>query len=197
MERPTITYGGPSPRMRALASHDKLTRRSWLSSFRRNQPLGVGAGLGGATIARRAGSGRLGFFDFSRHSLVPLAGAPCATLGASRAELPMGKNSLGGLARKVLAGAAPGLIPTGATCLNSLAPAVFEAVNRYMKSTSAGLLEFALRRKRVTGCGLYLFQQVSITIVLRRVLGKSPYDSTELGQVRRAQFRRARFEAYG
>ena len=62
---------------------------------------GAGAGLGGATIGHRAGSRRLGFFDFSRHDLVPLAGAPCATLGASRTELPTGKNSLGGLGEKI------------------------------------------------------------------------------------------------
>ena len=112
----------------------------------------------------------------------------------------MGKNTLGGLARKFLAGAAPGVTPTGATRLNSLAPAVFEAgmrYMRYMKSPLADILEFGFRRARGTGRGLHLFQQVSITIALRRVLGKSPYDSTELGQIRRAKFRLARFQAYG
>jgi hypothetical protein len=89
------------------------------------------------------------------------------------------------------------LIPTGATRLNSLAPAVFEAANRYTKSPSADLLEFGFRRARAIGCGLHLFQQVSITIALRRVLGKWPYDSMELGQVRRAKFRPTRFQAYG
>jgi hypothetical protein len=49
----------------------------------------------------------------------------------------MGKNSLGGLGEKIFSGAAPGLIPTGAASLNSLAPAVFEAAERYMKSPSA------------------------------------------------------------
>jgi hypothetical protein len=156
---------------------------------------GAGAGLGGATIGHRAGSRRIGFFDFSRHGLVP-AGAP-APSGASRTELPMGKNTLGGLARKFLAGAAPGLSPTGATCLNSLAPAVVEAVNRYTKSPSAGLLELGFRRARAIGRGLHLFQQVSITIALRRVLGKCPYVNTTLGQLRRANFRPARFQAYG
>src|ERR1700674_5106387 len=42
---------------------------------------GAGAGLGGATIGHRAGSRRLGFFDFSRHHLIPLAGAPTAPSG--------------------------------------------------------------------------------------------------------------------
>src|ERR1700682_4391933 len=42
---------------------------------------GAGAALGGATIGHRAGSRRLGFFDFSRHHLIPLAGAPTAPSG--------------------------------------------------------------------------------------------------------------------
>src|SRR6516164_8637972 len=63
---------------------------------------------------------------------------------ASRTELPMGKNCLGGLGEKIFSGAAPGLIPTGAASLNSLAPAVFEAAERYMKSPSASLLQFGL-----------------------------------------------------
>jgi hypothetical protein len=109
----------------------------------------------------------------------------------------MGKNTLGGLARKFLAGAAPGLTPMGATCLNSLAPAVVEAVNRYTKSPSAGLLDLGFGRARAIGRGLHLFQQVSITIALRRVLGKCPYVNTVLGQLRRANFRPARFQAYG
>src|SRR5438874_12140395 len=33
MDRPILIYGGPSPRMRALASQDKLTRRKWAASF--------------------------------------------------------------------------------------------------------------------------------------------------------------------
>jgi hypothetical protein len=93
----------------------------------------------------------------------------------------MGKNSLGGLGEKIFSAAAPGLIPTGAASLNSLAPTVFEAAERYMKSPSAGLLEFGFRHARAIGCGLHLCQQVSITIALRRVLGKWPYVNTQLG----------------
>jgi hypothetical protein len=33
MERPTRMNGGPSPRIRALASHDKLTRSKSAASF--------------------------------------------------------------------------------------------------------------------------------------------------------------------
>ena len=68
---------------------------------------------------------------------------------------------------------------------------------RYTKSPSAGLLEFALRRARVTACGLHLFEQVSITIALPRVLGKWRYDSTQLCQVRCTKSRPARFQADG
>jgi hypothetical protein len=41
-------YGGPSPRIRALASQDKLTRRNWLASFgvtNRSKPVSVFAAL--------------------------------------------------------------------------------------------------------------------------------------------------------
>jgi hypothetical protein len=183
--------------MRALASQDELTRRNWAASFgvsNRSEPvpalaarpslIGLAPAGSASSIFRGMVSSRLRAHS-ARH------------LGASRTELPMGKNTLGGLARKFLAGAAPGLIPTGATRLNGLAPAVFEAVKRYIKSRSAGLLEFALLCARVTGRGLHLFQQVSITIALRRVLRKWPYVNTELAQVRRAKFRPARFQAYG
>jgi hypothetical protein len=44
---------------------------------------------------------------------------------------------------------------------------------------------------------LHLFQQVLITIALRRVLGKWPYVKTELGRFRRAKYRPARFQAHG
>jgi hypothetical protein len=47
----------------------------------RNTQICAGVGLGGPTIAHRAGSRRLGFFDFSRHGLFPLAGAPSAIWG--------------------------------------------------------------------------------------------------------------------
>jgi hypothetical protein len=109
----------------------------------------------------------------------------------------MEENALGGLARKFLAGAAPRLIPMGAAGLDSLAPAVIEAVNRYMKLPSAGPLEFGFPHARAIGRGLHLFQQVSITIALPRVPRKWPYDSTQLGQVRRTKFRPARFQADG
>ena len=47
-------YGGPSPRIRALASQDKLTQRNWLASFgvtNRSKPVSVFAAL---LIAHRA-----------------------------------------------------------------------------------------------------------------------------------------------
>src|SRR5271155_4466716 len=126
MERPTITNGGPSPRMRALASHDKLTRRSWLSSsglINRSESVSALAARPSLIGLAPAGSASSIFRGMVSSRLQ----AHPRHLGASRTELPMGKNTLGGLARKFLAGAAPGLTPTGATRLNGLAPAVFEA----------------------------------------------------------------------
>src|ERR1700692_2717619 len=44
---------------------------------------GAGAGLGGAIIGHRAGSRRLGFFDFSRHHLIwTLANFRCSETAA-------------------------------------------------------------------------------------------------------------------
>jgi hypothetical protein len=108
----------------------------------------------------------------------------------------MEKNYLGGLARKSLAWAAPRLIPTGAGDPNGFPPAVLEAANRYMKSLLADLLQFGFRPARAIGRGLHLLKQMLITTALPRG-GEWPYDSAELGQVRRAKFGRARFQAYG
>jgi hypothetical protein len=63
----------------------------------RNTQICAGVGLGGPTIAHRAGSRRLGFFDFSRHGLFPLAGAPSAIWGQAEPNSQWEKNSLGGL----------------------------------------------------------------------------------------------------
>jgi hypothetical protein len=124
-----------------------------------------------------------------------LAGAPQRAIWD---ESDRKKNYLGGLARKFLAWRAPRLIPTGPADLNGVAPAVIEAVNRYVKMPSAVLLEFGFRPVRAIGGGPHLPQQISITIALPRVLGKSPLHIADLGEVRRAKkFGRARFQAYG
>jgi hypothetical protein len=93
--------------------------------------------------------------------------------------------------------AAPGLIPTNAAGLNSLAPSAFEGNNRYMKSPSAGLPEFGFGPAGAIRRGLHLFEQPSIAIALLGVPWKWPYDNAELGQVRRAKFRPARLQAFG
>jgi hypothetical protein len=67
--------------------------------------------------------------------------------------------------------------------------------SRYMKTPSAGLLEFGFRPVRGIGRGLHLLQQISITIALPRVLGEWPWDIADLAEVRRAKFGRARFQA--
>ncbi len=108
-----------------------------------------------------------------------------------------GEKLPGGFSEKFSVWAAPGLIPAGAGDLNGLAPAVIEAVNRYMESPSAGLLEFGFRPARAIGRGLHLLQQILITIALTRILGEWPNESAEFGQVRRAKFGRTRFQAYG
>jgi hypothetical protein len=66
-----------------------------------------------------------------------------------------------------------------------------------MKTPPAGLLECGFGPVRAIRRGLHLFQQVSITTALPRVLGKWPCDSAELGQVGRVKFRPARFQAHG
>ena len=58
-----------------------------------------------------------------------LAVAPSAPSGDEQTE----KNYLGGLTGKFLEWAAPGLVPTSAGDLDGFAPAVLEAVYRYMK----------------------------------------------------------------
>ena len=87
--------------------------------------------------------------------------------------------------------------PNGTGDLNRLAPAGIEAVNRYMKLPSAGVLEFGFCPTRAIGRSLHLLQQKSITPALPRVLGEWPYERTVLGQVRRANRRRGRFQACG
>jgi hypothetical protein len=104
-----------------------------------------------------------------------------------------GKKLPGGFSQKILAWAAPGLIPMGAAGQNGLAPAVLEAVDRYTKSSSAELLELGFRPARAIGRGLHWLQQIVITIALPRVFGEWPCENAELGEVRRANFRRARF----
>src|ERR1700677_2349584 len=61
---------------------------------------GAGAGLGGATIGHRAGSRRLGFFYFSRHPLIPLAGARTAPSGGKQNRTPDGEKLPGGFGRE-------------------------------------------------------------------------------------------------
>src|SRR5262245_52524838 len=96
------------------------------------------------------------------------------------------KTSWRDLAEKGLAGRAAGLIPPGAGGLNSLAPAVLKAVNRYMKMPPAELLELGFRAVRAVGRGLHLRHQITITIALPHVLGELPRDIADLGEVRRA-----------
>jgi hypothetical protein len=99
----------------------------------------------------------------------------------------MGKKLAGGFTEKVLAWRAPRLIPTGAGDLNGLAPAIIEALNRYMKSPPAELLEFGFPPVRPIRRGLHLLHQMVITIA-PRVLGEWPWDIANLAEVRRAKF---------
>jgi hypothetical protein len=59
-----------------------------------------------------------------------IAGAPSAPSG----DESDGKNRLAGFSGKILYGRRPGLIPRGTGDLDRLPPAVFEALNRHMKS---------------------------------------------------------------
>jgi hypothetical protein len=117
---------------------------------------------------------------------------PGRHLGTSQ----IGKNYLGGLTRIFSAWRAARLIPT-AGGLNSVAPAVLEAVNRYVKMLPAVFLDFGFRPVRAIWRRLHLPQQISITIALPPVLGESPWHIADLGEVRRAKIGRARFQAYG
>ena len=63
MDRPTFTKGGPSPRIRALANHDSLTRRKLAAS------RGVSKRSWSLELANRVEK-RLGFFDFAKHRLL-------------------------------------------------------------------------------------------------------------------------------
>jgi hypothetical protein len=98
-----------------------------------------------------------------------------------------------GFSEKILAWAAPGLIPAGAAGQNGLAPAVLEAAARYTKSSSADLPELGFRLAWGIGRGLHWLQQKLIAVTLPRVFGEWPYENAALGEVRRANYRRARF----
>ena len=89
-------------------------------------------------------------------------------------------------------------MPTGAGDLIGLAPAVLEALDRYMKSPPAGLLEFGFRPARAIRRGLHLFKQILKTLALPRARREESWDIAELAEVRRAKFGlRALFADYG
>jgi hypothetical protein len=113
--------------------------------FGSSQPSYEIARHGEATHAPRANG-------YEVRSLWGPAGAPSAPSG----DGSDGKSSLGGLAGKSVAWRAPALIPRGAGDLNGLPPAVIEAVHRYMKSLSAGPLDFVFRTARKIRRGLHL-----------------------------------------
>jgi hypothetical protein len=122
----------------------------------------------------------------------------CGIVWASRSELQIEKNPLRGfLEKKFLVGAAPWLIPTGARNFNGLTPAIIEALNRYPKPPSALPFKFSSRPGRAIWRRLHLLQQILVTVALRGVLGEWPKYLAVLGQVWRAKFRPARFQAYG
>src|SRR5450631_847021 len=113
MERPSLRYGGPSPRMRALASQDKLTRRNWLSSFgvsSRSEPIPALAARPSLIGLAPAGSASSIFRGMVSSRL---QAHPARHLGASRTELPMGKNTLGGLGERKFSGGGARADPNG------------------------------------------------------------------------------------
>jgi hypothetical protein len=112
-------------------------------------------------------------------------------------QVRLEKNYLGGLTRKISAWRAPRLIPTGAGDHNGLAPAVLEAVDRYMKPQSANFLVIGFPPGRAIRRRLHLLHQISITIALSRILGESLWHIADLSEVHRTKIWRARFQAYG
>ena len=108
---------------------------------------------------------------------------PRRHLGTSQ----IGKNYLGGLTKRFSAWRAARLIPKGPGGLNSVAPAILEAINRYVKMLSAVFLHCGFRPARTIWRSLHFPRQISITSALPRAPGEWPWHSPDLGEVRRAK----------